>query len=80
MLALLMRALARDYVDVYMLARRFTTERLCELAKEKDREFDETVFAGMLGAIERLDRQEFEVDDATLEALRAFFSEWGSEL
>lgn len=79
-LTLFTRAEARDYVDVFFLARRFGKDRLCELAKEKDSGFDRGAFAEMLGAIDRLDRDEFEVDDATIDELRGFFASWRAEL
>lgn len=75
-LALFTRAEARDFIDVYFLARRLGQERLCELAAEKDPGFDERVFADMLGSVGRLDREEFDVDDATYEELSAFIEDW----
>ncbi len=80
MLALSSRAEPRDYVDVFFLALRFERQRLLEVAKEKDLGFDEAVFGQMLAAIERLDREEFTVDDATLEELQRFFAEWREQL
>lgn len=79
-LALFTRAEPRDYVDVYFLAGRFGKERLLELASDKDLGFDRGVFAQMLSAIDRLDREEFAVDDSTLEDLRTFFAAWRGEL
>ncbi len=79
-LALFARAEPRDYVDVYFLAQRVGKQRLLELARQKDLGFDIGVFAQMLGAIERLDREEFDVDDDTLDALRSFIAAWRAEL
>lgn len=79
-LALFTRAEPRDYVDVYFLAQHFSKERLLALAHEKDAGFDEAVFADMLGAIRRLDREEFEVGDEVLERIRGFVEEWRAEL
>lgn len=79
-LALFARALARDFVDVYFLAKRFGKQRMLELAAEKDSGFDEGAFAQMLAAIDRLDREEFSVDDANLDDLRVFFAAWRAEL
>ncbi len=75
LLALFGRAEARDYVDVYYLAKRFSTDEMLSWAKAKDPGLDEYVFATMLGHIDRHDRREFEVDEATFAALSDFFSE-----
>lgn len=79
-LALFSRAVGRDFVDVYFLAQRFGKERLLEFAREKDRGFQEGAFAQMLGAIGRLDREEFAVEDAVLADLQAYFAVWRDEL
>lgn len=79
-LALWTRAEARDFVDVFFLARRFGRHRMCELALQKDPVFDHDSFAEMLGTIRRLDREEFEVDDATISALQRFFDDWRTAL
>lgn len=75
-LALFSRALGRDFVDVYFLVRLFGRQRVLRLAAAKDRGFDEAVFLEMLRTIERLDREEFDVDDATYASLLASFAEW----
>lgn len=75
-LALFDRAEARDFVDVHALVRVHGRERLLELAALKDRGFSWDVFAEMLGTIDRLGREEFEVDDDTLDELRRSFAEW----
>ena len=64
-LALFGRAEARDFVDVFFLARKFGVDRLLELARQKDPGLDLYYFAGMLGHFERHARREFEVDDGT---------------
>ncbi len=46
----LIRAAARDLVDVAALAERYTLEQLCELATEKDAGFDRRVLADPLNA------------------------------
>lgn len=79
-LALFGRAEPRDYVDVLALADRHGRERLLELAAQKDLGFDRRVFAEMLGGLERLERDEFEVDDETFERLRRFVEDWRREL
>lgn len=79
-LALFDRAEARDFVDVHALARAHGRERLLELAELKDRGFSRDVFAQMLGTIDRLGRDEFEVDDETLARLRRFVADWRRDL
>ena len=71
-LALFGRAEARDFVDVFFLARKLGVDRLLELAKEKDSGFDLYYLAGMLGQLERHRREEFAVDDETFSQLVAF--------
>ena len=58
-LALSGRAAARDFVDVFVLARRFGEQRLCELAAEKDAGFDRSHLAEALRSFSRLDRDLF---------------------
>lgn len=79
-LALFDRAEARDFVDVHALVRVHGRERLLELAELKDPGFSREAFAGMLGTIARLGREEFEVDDEALDELRRFFADWRREL
>ncbi|MGH8991181.1 MAG: nucleotidyl transferase AbiEii/AbiGii toxin family protein [Acidimicrobiia bacterium] len=76
LLALFSRALARDFVDVHHLARLYGFERLCELAVEKDPGFDLAALADALGAIRRLSRSEFDVDDVTFERLEQAVAGW----
>lgn len=68
-LALFGPAEARDFTDFMALEERYVLDRLFELASEKDRGFDPTVFAQMLDQFGRLRRDEFAVDDAQYEAL-----------
>ena len=68
-LAVFGRAEARDFADLMALEPRYGLDRLCELAAEKDLGFDLAVFAEMLGRLDRLRRDEFELDDAEYEQL-----------
>jgi hypothetical protein len=47
-IALFDRAAARDFVDVFMLSRRFSKAELLQLAAEVDTGFDRAVFADMI--------------------------------
>jgi hypothetical protein len=76
LLALFSRALARDFVDVYFLSDRYGFGRLCDLAAEKDRGFDLGALADALGAMRRLSRDEFDVDDTTFERIKQAVTAW----
>jgi hypothetical protein len=80
LLALFTRAAARDFLDVYALSGRYGFERLCELAAQKDPGFHLEALADALGAMTRLPRQAFDVDDRTLEELRSTVAEWRAEV
>jgi hypothetical protein len=75
-LAVFGRAEARDFVDLVALEPRYGLDRLCELAAQKDLGFEPDLFAEMLGRFERLGRDEFELDDAEFERLRAHVERW----
>jgi hypothetical protein len=69
-LAVFGRAEARDFTDLMALEDRYELDHLLELAAEKDRGFDPTVFAEMVDRFGRLRRDEFAVNDAQYEVLR----------
>ncbi|MHB8330504.1 MAG: nucleotidyl transferase AbiEii/AbiGii toxin family protein [Acidimicrobiales bacterium] len=79
-LALFGRAAARDFVDVYILARRFGEEKLCELAAEKDAGFDRAHLGDALRSFRRLDRDLFEVDDETYDKMARWSLVWAHDL
>ena len=82
-LALFGRAAARDLVDVAALSERYTLERLCELAAEKDPGFDRRVFADALSAAATHSDAAFAelgFGPATVAALRASAAQWRTEL
>jgi predicted nucleotidyltransferase component of viral defense system len=80
MLALFGRAAPRDFVDVYRLRDLYNRDRLCELAVEKDRGFDRSVFADMTTRLTSYERHDFPVDAETLEAMHQEFDAWRHEL
>ena len=73
MLALFGRAEARDFVDVFFLARRFGIRAMLDWAGEKDPGFDPYRLALGLGRFESLPRGEFEVEDGTYVEMASFF-------
>ena len=80
MLALFTRAEARDFVDVYALVQRYGFERLCQLAAEKDHGFHSAGLADALGAITRLPRSAFNLEDEALAKLYEAVAAWRSNL
>jgi len=81
LLALFDRAAARDFADVYMLARRFGKDVLLARAAQIDAGFDARVLAGMIATLDRFRDTEIPVPDGLSAAeLRAFYAAWRSEL
>jgi hypothetical protein len=60
-LALFGRAEARDFTDLYDLARRFGRDQLLDWAAEDDPGFDNQIFADMLASIGRLSDEDLSV-------------------
>jgi hypothetical protein len=79
-LAVFGRAEARDFADLAVLVPRYGLVRLCRLAGEKDGGFRPAALREMLDRFDRLPRDEFDVDDAGFERLRAALSWWRDEL
>jgi hypothetical protein len=81
LLALFDRAAARDFADVYVLARRFGKDTLLTCATQIDAGFDRAVLADMLATLDRLSDTEIPLPDGTTPAeFRAFYAIWQSEL
>ena len=81
LLALFDRAAARDFADVYVLARRFGKDALITRAAQIDAGFDITVLADMMATLDRFTDSEIPVPDGSSAAeLRAFYVGWRSEL
>lgn len=78
-LALFGRAEARDFADLYELARVYNVTTLITRAADLDAGFDLDVFASMLGTLTR-----FTDDDipavTDVADLRAFFASWAADL
>lgn len=69
------QAEARDFVDVYVLAKHLPPERMFELAAEKDGGFDPYQLAVSIGRLDHHPRTELDIDDEGYVALRAFFTD-----
>jgi hypothetical protein len=84
-LALFGRAEARDFLDVdaFRSSGRFTDADLLRFAVDRDRGFSRQMFAQQLDLVRRLEPEQvagYGVDADQLEALKARFSAWASEL
>jgi predicted nucleotidyltransferase component of viral defense system len=79
-IALFDRAEARDFADVYVLAARYGSGRLLELAASVDRGFDIAIFATMLDFLDRFSDDEIPAPAADIQPLRTFFAGWSRRL
>ncbi len=79
-LALFGRAEARDFTDVYALARHFSKEQLLRWAAAQDGGFDLRVFADMLGTIRRFTDEDLLLARPDADRLRVFFAVWREEI
>lgn len=80
LLALFGRAEARDFADVFVLARYFGKDLLLEQAHALDGGFDPVVLAQMLGTLGRFAPDEIPLTPEDLDAAKAFFTAWAQEL
>lgn len=79
-IALFDRAAARDFLDVFALASRFSKAEQLARAAEIDAGFEEHAFAGMLAFLDRYRDAALDLGGADIEAMRAFFRIWAAEL
>ena len=80
MLALFDRAEARDFADVFVLAKHFGKELLLVRAAELEASLDFAVFAQMMRTIGRFSDQEIPINQSLIQDLRSFFDAWAHEL
>lgn len=80
LLAMLGRAEARDFADVYVLAQRFGREALLSQATQMDAGFDRQLLAQMMGTIGRFDDDEIPLVRESVVRLREFFANWAEEI
>jgi len=80
LLALFDRAEARDFVDVFELARVFDKDAMTELAASLDLGFTPVLLAASIGMLDRFRDAEIPLGTGDLLALRAFFADWAAEL
>lgn len=80
LLALFGRAEARDFADVYELARTYDATTLIATAADLDDGFDLDVFASMLDSLTRFTDTDIPVAATDVADLRGFFASWATEL
>jgi len=81
LLALFDRAAARDFADVYVLARRFGKDTLLARAAQIDAGFEPRVLADMIATLERFADTEIPAPACSSAAeLRTFYATWRTEL
>ncbi len=79
-LALFGRAEARDFTDVYALARHFGKEQLLRWAGAQDSGFDLRVFADMIGTMRRFTDEDLLLAHPDADRVRTFFATWREEI
>lgn len=79
-IALFDRAAARDFLDVYELASRFSKAELLARAADIDDGFDPRAFAAMLDHLNRYRDTDLDLGGVDIAALRSFFRTWAAEL
>lgn len=82
LIALFDRAAARDFVDVYSLARHFGKPALLARATLIDLGFDIQVLASMMDHLDAYSDVDLSLDPriTDIPALRAFFADWAADL
>ena len=80
MLALFDRAEARDFADVFALAKHFSKELLLLRASELEVSLETEVLAAMMRSISRFSDDELPIDQSSTDELRNFFAVWANEL
>jgi hypothetical protein len=80
LLALFDRALARDFIDVYVLATHFSPDSMIAMALMIDPGFDPVALSEMLATIERFEDQKLSGSGIDTGELREFFANWRSSI
>ena len=80
LLALFDRAEARDFVDVYVLSKKFGNQKIFDAAAQIEVSLNKEILARMMIALERFSDDELPIDLSEVGALRMHFAEWAKEL
>jgi predicted nucleotidyltransferase component of viral defense system len=80
LLALFDRAEARDFVDVYVLSKKFGNQKIFDAAAQIEVSLNKEILARMMIALERFSDDELPIDLSEVRAFRVHFAEWAKEL
>lgn len=80
LLALFDRAAARDFADIFVLARSYDTSTMFQIAADIDPGLERHHLANSLQTLARFTDDEIPLPRAGVPALRAFFTAWAAEL
>jgi len=80
LLALFDRAEARDFVDVYVLSKKFGNQKVFDAATQIEVSLNKEVLARMMNALQRFSDDELPIDSSEATALRKHFANWAKEL
>jgi len=78
--ALFSRAEARDFTDVFELARQFDRQLILDRATEVDLGIEPGILATMMRTLSRFTDDELPVGVSRVAAMREFFRSWADEL
>ena len=80
LLALFDRAEARDFVDVYVLSKKFGKQKVFDAANQIEVSLNKQILVRMMNALERFSDDELPIDHSDVAALRKYFANWAKEL
>ena len=80
LLALFDRAEARDFVDVYVLSRKFGNQKVFDAATQIEVSLNKQILARMMNALDRFSDDELPIDHSEVGALRKYFANWAKDL
>jgi hypothetical protein len=80
LLALFDRAEARDFVDVYVLSKKFGNQKVFDAATQIEVSLNKQVLARMMNALQRFSDDELPIDHSEVGTIRKYFANWAKEL
>ena len=80
LLALFDRAEARDFVDVYVLSKKFGNQKMFDAATQIEVSLNKQILARMMNALDRFSDDELQIDHSEVGTLRKYFANWVKDL